>query len=123
MARPARSLAERQAAEKRGHRAEIFAACALMLKGYRPLGRRFKSPMGEIDLIMGKRDLVVFVEVKARATHEAALNSITATAKKRIEKAARHWISTQKDGSSLSWRFDVVTVVPGGWPRHHINAW
>ncbi|MBT8472754.1 MAG: YraN family protein [Marinicaulis sp.] len=42
---------KRETAEKRGRHAEIFAASILMLKGYRILAHRFRTPVGEIDLI------------------------------------------------------------------------
>ncbi|MEE9375364.1 MAG: YraN family protein [Rhizobiaceae bacterium] len=110
-------------AYRKGHRAEWFAAVALLLKGYRLAARRFKTPVGEVDLILRKKDLVVFVEVKARATQEAALHSISLTAQQRISKAADWWLSQQTDASKLSWRFDVVAVLPRRWPIHFEDVW
>ncbi|MCJ8310732.1 MAG: YraN family protein [Rhizobiaceae bacterium] len=113
----------RRRAYRWGQIAEHFAAVSLLLKGYRIVARRYKTPVGEVDLIARRGDLVVFVEVKARVTHQAALDSITGTAQRRIEAAANWWISQQRDGARLSWRFDVITVVPRRWPRHHENVW
>ena len=56
----------RPAAERRGRYAESFAAWALRLKGYRLLARRFKTPLGEVDLIMRRGEVTAFIEVKAR---------------------------------------------------------
>ena len=39
-----------------------------MAKGYRILAKRFRTPYGEIDLVARKRNLIAFIEVKARAT-------------------------------------------------------
>ena len=114
---------KRRKAYRRGHAAEYLAALFLLAKGYRIAARRFKTPVGEVDLIARKADLVIFVEVKARASHQAALDSITLTAQRRIEAAANWWLSQQQDGGRLSWRFDVVTIVPRRWPRHHENVW
>ncbi len=113
----------RKSAYRKGHRAEWFAAFCLMLKGYSIAARRFKTPVGEVDLIARKKDLVVFVEVKARNTEQAALDSITASAQKRIEAAGEWWISQQLDGAQLSWRFDAIAVVPRRWPIHFENVW
>ncbi len=63
----ARMSRTREKAEKRGHFAELVALTYLRLKGYRLLAQRFKSPQGEVDLIMRRRDVTAFIEVKARA--------------------------------------------------------
>ena len=39
-----------------------------MLKGYRIVARRYRTPLGEIDLVARKGDLVAIVEVMARPT-------------------------------------------------------
>ena len=56
----------REQAERHGRTAETIALWYLRCKGYRLLTQRFKSPMGEVDLIMRKGETTVFVEVKAR---------------------------------------------------------
>ena len=57
----------RSAAFKLGVSAEGRAALLLNAKGYRELARRWKSPLGEVDLVMRRGKTIVFVEVKARA--------------------------------------------------------
>ena len=47
----------RARAEKHGHFAELVAVMYMRLKGYRLLAQRFKSPQGEVDLIMRRRDV------------------------------------------------------------------
>ena len=103
---------KRLQAYRRGHIAEYIAAGLLLLKGYRIAARRYKTPVGEVDLVARRGELVLFVEVKARASHQLALDSITPTAQKRIEAAGNWWLSNQRDGPQLSWWFDVITVVP-----------
>ena len=57
---------ERQITFRTGISAESRAAMFLVAKGFRILARRWKSPVGEIDIIARRRSLLVFVEVKAR---------------------------------------------------------
>ncbi len=68
-------------------------------------------------------DVIAFVEVKARASEQAALDSVTFKARQRISKTALWWIARQKDHAKLSWRFDVVAVMPRQWPKHHQRVW
>ncbi len=114
---------KRRRAYRKGHRAEWLAAMALRLKGYRIVERRFKTPVGEVDLIARKGDFVAFVEVKARDSEHAALNSISATAQRRISSAGEWWLGQQADGSELSYRFDVIAVIPRRWPIHFEDVW
>ena len=51
--------------------------------------------MGEVDLIARKGDLVVFVEVKARAELRAGVDAVTPTAARRINAAGEHWIARE----------------------------
>ncbi|MEO0635237.1 MAG: YraN family protein [Pseudomonadota bacterium] len=113
---------KRQTAERRGRRAEWLAAMALRLKGFRILAQRFKTPLGEIDLIARRGDLVVLVEVKARRSLMACHEAITATAAQRIESAGDLWLSRQPDAHRLSVRKDLIAIVPWRWPRHLANA-
>src|SRR5262245_54245685 len=57
---------ERQAAFRVGISAESRAAAFLIAKGFRILARRWRSPLGEIDIVARRRQLLVFAEVKAR---------------------------------------------------------
>jgi len=114
---------DRKKAYRKGHRAERFAAFALQLKGYRIAARRFKTPVGEVDLIARKGRLIAFVEVKARSTVQGTLDSVGPAAMDRIEAAANWWLGQQADAAELNWRFDVISVVPGKWPVHHTDVW
>ena len=57
----------------RGLWAENVAKIYLTFKGYRILQSRFKSPVGEIDIIAKKKNAIIFIEVKARKTETQAL--------------------------------------------------
>ena len=59
-----------------GLSAESRAAAYLIAKGYRIVARRFRSPVGEIDIVARRRGVLVFVEVKARSTLDDAAESL-----------------------------------------------
>lgn len=107
--------------ERRGHRGEWLAALALMLKGYRIVARRYRTRLGEIDLIARRGDLVAIVEVKVRPTLVEAMEAVARLSERRIEAAADLWLSRQPDHARLSLRFDMVAVVPRRWPVHVEN--
>ncbi len=109
-------------AYKRGHRSEWLAALALMLKGYRIVARRYRTKLGEIDLIARRGNLVLIVEVKARPTLISAMDAIAYSSERRIEGAADLWLSRQPDYGKLSVRFDMVAVLPRRWPVHVENV-
>lgn len=117
-----RPAASRQKAYRRGHRGEWLAAAALMLKGYRILARRYRTKLGEIDLIARRGNLVLFVEVKARRTLIEAMEAIAHESERRIEGAADLWLMRQRDYGKLSMRFDMVAVLPWRWPVHVENV-
>ncbi len=112
---------ERQRHERRGHRGELFAALALMLWGYRIVARRYKTRLGEIDLIARRGNLVLIVEVKLRPTLIEAMDAIGRISERRIEAAADLWLMRQPDHARLSLRFDMVAVLPRRWPVHVAN--
>ena len=115
--------ARRQQALKRGGAGEWRAALALMLKGWRVVARRYRTPLGEIDIVARRGDLVAIVEAKARPTVEDAMDAVGYQAQKRIERAADLWLATQPDYARLSLRFDLIAVLPRRWPIHIENAW
>lgn len=114
--------ARRVKAYRRGHRGEWLAALALMLKGYRIVARRYRTKLGEIDLIARRGDLVLIVEVKVRATLIEAMDAIARQSERRIEAATDLWLSRQTDHGRLSIRFDMVAVLPRRWPVHVENV-
>ena len=121
-AKSERFLASRRAAEKRGRRSETWAALLLMFKGYRILGRRVRTPVGEIDLIArAPSGVVCFIEVKARAQDAAAAQSVHPRQRHRIARAASLYLAARPGLAAKGARFDVVTVAR--WPRHARDAW
>lgn len=110
--------AERVAAFGLGLSAESRAAAWLVAHGYRILARRWKSPLGEIDIIAARRFTLVFVEVKARATLDGAAESVTERQKQRIAAAAEIWLANNPMPAIRDMRFDAILVAPGKLPRH-----
>jgi putative endonuclease len=105
-----------------GHLAEALAAWALRLKGYRILKRRYKTSLGEIDLIAARGWTLVAVEVKYRSSLDQAKEAITQKQRKRIEMALSLYLR------HLTWapkniRFDAILLIPYKWPKHIVSAW
>jgi len=113
---------KRQLAEQRGRQGERRAALWLQMKGWTVLERRRKTPVGEIDLICRRGNLVAFIEVKWRnsaaeldfAIDEYRLRRVAAAA-----EAVAHLYAT--NGEDV--RVDVILLAPGSFPRHIENAW
>ncbi|MCG7505570.1 YraN family protein [Mesorhizobium retamae] len=115
------SVIRKRRSYRRGHRSEWLAAIALTFKGYRILARRYRTRLGEIDLIARRGDLILIVEVKARRTLMEAMEAVQRESENRIERAADLWLSRQPDFGRLSVRFDMVAVLPWRWPVHIEN--
>jgi putative endonuclease len=109
---------ERQVAFRTGISAESRAAALLIAKGFRILARRWRSAVGEIDIIARRRSLLVFVEVKARDTLDDAAWSVTERQRSRIIAAAEAWLARNADDRIQDIRFDAMLVAPGRIPRH-----
>ena len=122
--------ARRKAAYSKGVEAENAAANYLRLKGYSILEQRYKTPVGEIDLIAAKGEMIVFAEVKAHKTEEQSLYAVSEKSRRRIEAAASYYISMNEELAGWAMRFDVL-IVPQNAPkllapisvRHLDNAW
>lgn len=82
------------------------------------LDRRYRTPAGEIDLVVRKGATIVFVEVKQRPDEGAGLDAVSPAARRRIARAADHWIAAHPAAAGLGWRFDVVVAIPGRGLRH-----
>ncbi len=115
--------ASRRAAYRRGHAGERLAAFRLMLGGYRILARRYRTKVGEIDLIARRGGVVAFVEVKRRGDLAGGLEAVTPQARQRIRRAAELYVRRNAALAELTLRFDVMVVTPWSWPRHIVDAW
>jgi putative endonuclease len=116
------SVAKRRGALRRGHVAEFAALAFLMLKGYRPIARRFSASGGEIDLIVRRGRNVVFVEVKARGMLADARIAIGTAKRRRFSRAVRAWASRNPWCESWTLRADAVFLAPMRLPVHLEHA-
>ena len=112
----------RVAAFRTGLSAEAYAAAYLIAKGYRILAKRFRTPYGEIDLVARRRNLLVFVEVKARASLDDAAYAVTLRQQRRIIDAAQAWPMAHPEHAEFDLRFDAVLIAPRRLPRHLLAA-
>ncbi len=104
-----------------GAEGERAAKAFLRAEGFRILHENYSTPLGEIDLIAREGDVVVFVEVKSRASREFGppQSSVTLTKQRQIVKVAGLFL--QREGlPEAACRFDVVAVTfeeGGGRPE------
>lgn len=113
---------ERLRAERFGRRAETLAALYLRLKLYRVLKTRYKTPVGEIDLIAERFGVTIFVEVKTRMRPEAEAEALASVNRARILRAAGYFLSRHPRRVDTPMRFDVLFLTPRRWPRHLRDA-
>lgn len=109
-------------AYKSGLFAETLAALMLRFKGYAIVARRYKTPVGEIDLVALRGKRLAFVEVKRRKTAEDAAWTLPAKQRRRIVRAAQYWLAGHPNFSGHDLAFDVVLTAPWSLPRYIENA-
>jgi putative endonuclease len=125
--KPAKSASPaRVAAFRTGLSAEARAAAWLMAKGYRILAQRFRTPYGEIDIVARRRNLLAFIEVKARASLDEAAYAVTPRQQARIINAAQAWLqvwlTAHPEHADFELRFDAMLIAPRCLPRHLLAA-
>lgn len=120
---PSKTPSDRKVrAERGGQRGEFLARLVLQAKLYRIREQRFKTPVGEIDIVAEKAGTIVFVEVKTRGSGADEAMALGAVNTARISRAARYWQARHPRESGKDFRFDVIFLAQGRWPRHLINA-
>lgn len=81
-----------------------------------------RTPVGEVDLVARRGKLLAFIEVKARATREAAEMSLDRRRLQRVAAAAEVLLP-RFIGSAETVRIDVIHIVPGQLPVHLTDVW
>ena len=112
----------RRKAEQRGRGAETLACWYLRLKGWRILTRRARVPGGEVDIVARRGRTLAFVEVKARASEEAAAFALDEWRLRRVAVAAER-LAPRYMRANDDIRIDALFIVPRRWPRHLANVW
>lgn len=107
----------RQRAERRGRRGEWLAIGLLLVTGWRIVGHRVKTPLGEIDIIARKGRTLAFIEVKARAHEAAAREAFHPRQQARVMRAAAMWRAGKPDLGALTPRFDLICIMPASLPK------
>jgi putative endonuclease len=113
----------RRKAERRGRWAESLCLWSLRLRGYRILARDYRVAVGEIDILARRGGTLAAIEVKARDDETSAVEAVTPRQRRRITRAAQHFLSGRPSLARLTVRFDVMLVMPGRLPLHLRDAW
>jgi putative endonuclease len=121
--RVAKRRARGAAGRLAGRRAEVWAAIWLMLKGYRILGFRLRTPQGEIDLLAQRGDVLAVVEVKRRQSLAIALETVSLAQRERLRRAGAAIAARRPSLQNLAVRLDLVALAPGRLPIHSPDAW
>ena len=112
----------RQLAERRGRGAETLACWYLRLKGWRILARRARVAGGEVDIVARRGRTLAFVEVKERASEDAAAFALDEWRLRRVATAVERLAARyMREGDDV--RIDALFIVPRRWPRHLSNVW
>ena len=100
------------ASHRLGDLGEELAARFLESCGYRLLDRRYRRPGGEIDLVLRRGDVIVFVEVKTRGARSPAPAECWLTDRQlsRLRRLARRWLCEHKPQGWRGCRFDLVAI-------------
>ena len=98
------------------------AALWLQCQLYHIVERRFKTPVGEIDLIAERSGTTVFVEVKTRRRGQSEAEALGKVNQQRLIRAAGYFLARHPKLAATPLRFDVIFLAPRSWPRHLKNA-
>jgi putative endonuclease len=112
---------------RQGRRGERMACRYLMRRGFDILARRYQGAGGELDLVAFEGAVLVFIEVKTRASRDFGDPSefVDWPKQQRFRRAAEEFIA-RYDLGAYAFRFDIVSVVAPGTPSevisHYPNA-
>jgi putative endonuclease len=109
-----------------GAEGEARAAAHLARLGYRILDRNVRAGGVEIDLVVARAGLVVFVEVKTRRSPSLGAPEWAVDPRKqaRLVRGARAWLHERRPRLRAA-RFDVVACevrADGSWRVRHLEG-
>ncbi|MDD4937393.1 MAG: YraN family protein [Candidatus Shapirobacteria bacterium] len=102
---------------KKGREGEEIAREYLIKKGFRLIESNYSNKLGEIDLIMVDKDILIFVEVKLKigdrfGTPEEMINKYKLS---RIKRIAEGFLVLEKVANNYQkYRIDAVCIVLDG---------
>ena len=88
-----RAANEKNQSPRHGLAAEALCRVALRLKGYGIIASRYRSPLGEIDIVASRGRCVALIEVKARASRAAAAEALGPRQRERLQRAAGDFLA------------------------------
>lgn len=90
---------------------EETAAHYLVANGYTILNRNYHTAHGEIDIVAGRENALIFVEVKTRSSHTFAFpeDSVNLHKQAHLLSAAQDYLQAHPN-SPESWQFDVIAI-------------
>jgi putative endonuclease len=99
-------------AQRLGRAGEELAAGFLEACGFVPLAARFRCQEGEVDLVMRRGSLLLFVEVKTRRGQRcgAPEEAVTRRKLRRLRQAACRYLQQQPQPAGTVYRMDLVAV-------------
>ncbi len=117
----------RQSKKLFGTEGERCAAAYLEKKGYKTIAQNFYTRFGEIDLIVARGNLLIFVEVKTRTAASAAkfgrgAQAVDRKKQEKISRSAAVFLEQNPQFGGSDYRFDVVEVYRGeslDWDVRH----
>jgi putative endonuclease len=97
---------------RKGGRFEQLALAWLQARGLELVQCNYRCKLGEIDLVMRERDLLVFVEVRARGGSSlvAACETVDSRKQQKLLRTARHFLLCNERLAKLPCRFDVLGI-------------
>ena len=123
MMRNPRANPKRLKARRRGQIAEHLCRWHLRLRGWRILACDWRCPVGEIDILARRRDILAVIEVKSRGDFATAAAALSPRQRRRIARATEAFLLRRPDLATMAIRFDVMVVEPRRLPRHLPGAW
>lgn len=87
------------------------------------MASRYRTPLGEIDLVLRRQSLLIFVEVKARKSFDSAMEALRPRQQLRLARAAEAFLAEHPVHSGCAIRFDLIAIRPWRLPRLIEDAW
>lgn len=117
-----RQTADKQKADRDGRRAEALAALYLRCRFHSICHMRYKTPLGEIDIISKRGNTIYITEVKYRNSSASLSSALEMVSQQRLVSATEFFISRNPALAHYNYRFDIVFISKGHWPKYIKNA-